>query len=288
MKLPDFLIIGAMKAGTTTLYRDMMASPDVYMSPIKEPHALLSDTVLSSEGRAKYANFFPLAKSHQLCGEASTGYTKLPTHIGVPERAVAVLGSDLKVIYLVREPVARVVSHHYHSYATGAFGPDIDHEVRTQSVLLDYTRYAMQIEPWIEALGRANVLILIFEEYIAARRETVRRVSEFLGITSCDHLIDKEEVYNRSDGKPARSGFLRKIRTSGVYRQYVQPYLPIMFRDRVRRTVLPKAPPRPQPPGSETVAFIRKELAAEMDRLRVLMGRDKPLWSQDSVMDKSA
>lgn len=280
MTLPHFLIIGAMKAGTTTLYRDLLVNPEIYLPAIKEPHNLVSEQVLSPKGKEEYEALFRLARPSQTCGEASTGYTKRPTYSGVPGRARSLIGPDLKVIYLVREPVARIISHHYHSYSSGVFGPDIDREVREQPVLLDYSRYAMQVEPWIETFGSSHVLILVFEEFVAARQSTVRRVSEFLGITPRESLINEEAIYNKSDGKPTRSPFWRKIRTSHVYRQFVQPYLPTKMRDRMRQAVLPKAPPRPDPPSEQTVAMIYEELAEDMDRLQNLIGRDQPIWSQ--------
>lgn len=287
VRFPDFLIVGAMKAGTTTLYRDLLVNPEVYLPAIKEPHNLVHDTVLSAEGKARYAQLFRLAKSNQVCGEASTGYTKLPTNRGVPERAMSLIGPALKIVYIVREPVARIVSHHYHSYSSGIFSPDIDQEIRKQPVLLDYSRYAMQIEPWIETFGRSNVLILVFEEFVASRRPMVRQISEFLGVTPNESLIDDQAIYNRSDGKPTRSPLWRKIRSSYVYRQYVQPYLPTRMRDRMRRAVLPKAPPRPDPPSEQTVALIREELAEDMERLRVLIGRDQPIWTDAAVREQT-
>lgn len=277
-RLPDFLIIGAMKAGTTTLYRDLLANPAVYFPAVKEPDNLLDDDVFSKTGRAAYCELFRRAKQHQICGEASTGYSKIPHHPGVPGRARALLGANLKIIYIVREPVARIVSHHYHSYSTGKFGPDINVEVRREPRLLDYTRYAMQIEPWIESFGRSNVLILMFEEFVASRRATIRQVSEFLRIPPRDEAVDENAVHNRSDGKPVPSHFWRRIRRSGIYRRFLQRCLPAALRSRLLHIVGPKAPPRPDPPSNETIEFIRESLRDDMDALSAILGRSGPIW----------
>ena len=115
MTLPGFLVVGAMKAGTTSLYRDLPTNPSVFMPIDKEPNNLLSDDVRTPQGLDDYARHFQRAGADQLCGEASTAYTMLPRHTGVPERALEVLGPDCRIIYLVREPVARIVSHHQHA-----------------------------------------------------------------------------------------------------------------------------------------------------------------------------
>ena len=74
MKLPAFLIIGAMKSGTTTLYRDLLAHPDIFMPAHKEPSNLCHDRVLDENGLREYAHHFELAKSDQLIGVIASPY----------------------------------------------------------------------------------------------------------------------------------------------------------------------------------------------------------------------
>ncbi len=114
MRLPDFLIIGAQKAGTTTLYRDLLANPAIFLPIDKEPGNLCEDDLLTDTGRSAYARHFANASTDQLCGEATTSHTKRPDVLGVPARARRLLGDKLKVIYLVREPISRIISHHHH------------------------------------------------------------------------------------------------------------------------------------------------------------------------------
>ena len=81
VRLPGFLIIGAMKAGTTTLYHDLLTNPQVFFPLDKEPGNLASHDVLGEDGRGRYASIFKTARPDQICGEASTTYTKLPMNI---------------------------------------------------------------------------------------------------------------------------------------------------------------------------------------------------------------
>lgn len=278
LRLPDFLIIGAMKAGTTTLYRDMLLNPAIFMPKTKEPKNLCDDAILTDAGQSAYAKLFKGARAHQRCGEASTDYSKLPDRPGVPKRAKQVLGPDARIIYLVREPVARIISHHYHSYVTGKMGSDINREVHEQPRLLDYSRYAMQAQPWIETFGSENILITVFEEFVANRRKAVDLICRFLGVESDGRPIGTS-AFNRSEGKPVDTPFWSAVRRSGMYRRYVQPRLPLGVRDRAREAFLPKAPPRPDPPNPETIEFIWGSLQADIRILSDFMGRDDPIWS---------
>lgn len=283
MRLPDFLIIGAMKAGTTTLFEDLQTHPRVFMPLDKEPHNLCHDAVLTEAGRSAYAALFAAARADQVCAEASTGYTKLPDYPGVPARAVRVLGAGLRVIYLVREPVARIISHHHHAYGNGKCGAQIDREVRERPMFLDWTRYATQITPWIDALGRERVLVIRFESYVADRRGTVERVSRFLGIEPRPELIDASRAYNAAEAKVVNRGRFAWVSRNAVYRAVVRPLLSDGLKARARRLLLPRAPRRPDPPSPQTVEWILGELAEEMERLRTIMGEPGPLWDAAEV-----
>lgn len=278
MNLPDFLIVGAMKAGTTTLYRDLLTNPAVCLPLRKEPNALCSDAVLEPEGIEAYAELFEGKKPGQICGEASTAYTKLPVFSGVTQRALAVLGEKLKIIYIVREPISRIISHHHHALANGQVGDDINQAVRAMPELLDFTRYAMQISPWIETFGREQVLLMRFEDFTADRLEAARTICSFLGIEPQPDLIRTDAVFNKGENKPLGTGLWQTIVRTKAYRKMVRPILPLTIKDRLRELALPKAPPRPDPPQAETVAFILDALAEDLDTLRRLMDRDKPVW----------
>jgi len=70
------------------------------------------------------AEHFAAARADELCGDASTYYTMLPVHPGVAARAVSMLPAGFRVIYVVREPVSRTISHHYHEHTAGRAGAD--------------------------------------------------------------------------------------------------------------------------------------------------------------------
>ena len=169
MRLPDFLIIGAMKSGTTTLYRDLMTNPAIFFPFDKEPAHLTKDGVLTPEGRLQYAELFEKAGDDQICGEASTLSTQLPQYPGVPRRARELLGDRAKLIYLIRNPVERTISHHRHTASRGIMPTALDDALDSNPELLSYSQYAMQAKAWLKHFDREQLSFVVFEEFIRDR-----------------------------------------------------------------------------------------------------------------------
>src|SRR6185295_6140807 len=112
---PDFVVIGAMKCGTSTLHVQLAAQPGFFMSEPKEPN-FFSDDAEFARGEGWYRGLFAGAGEGDLRGESSTHYTKLPTHPRTVERLASELGRDLRFVYVVRHPVDRLVSHYVHAW----------------------------------------------------------------------------------------------------------------------------------------------------------------------------
>jgi len=242
MSLPSFLIVGAMKAGTTTLYEDLLPVPGLWLPPEKEPEDLVDPAVETPAGRAAYARKYAACPAGALAGDASTAYAKRPTHEGVPERALKVLGPDVRIVYIIRDPIRRITSQYHHLW-----GLELEHRPLNEAVLedpqyLSYSRYAWQIAPWQEVFGPDRVLVLRFEDYLADRPGQLARVCAFLGAAPPEAAPD-ETHRNRSDGKhvPREGSLLQRVARSPFYLYRVKPLLPTRLRDRLKAAVLPRA-----------------------------------------------
>lgn len=273
MRLPDFLIIGSMKSGTTGLFFDLCDHPKVYLPDNKEPHALCDDNVLTAAGQQSYAALYEGATDDQLVGDASTGYSKLPERPGVVERATAVLPGNFRAIYIIREPISRIISQHYHEFSRGMVGPDINAVVREHSRYVDFSRYAWQLRPWVEAIGRDRIHVVLFEQYKSDRDATVAKACEFLGLDPAEMpAIDQQEVFNAGDGKPVPGKVWNAIRGNKLYQKLVRPLVSSRARHHLRKYFMRKAPPRPAPPTAETVAWLEEQLAADREELTTQWG----------------
>src|SRR4051794_39226328 len=109
-RLPTFYIVGAMKSGTSALHQAVAAHPAVFMSTPKELHFFVEDRNWS-RGVEWYADQFAAANGASAVGEASVTYTQMPFRAGVAER-IAQLTPNARIIYLVRHPVERMLSHY--------------------------------------------------------------------------------------------------------------------------------------------------------------------------------
>jgi len=180
-RLPNFLVIGAMKSGTTSLFHYLQAHPHAYLSPLKEVEFFVEETNWKRGFdwyRAQFAGAPPDATA---IGEASTAYTKYPEHRGVPERIATHL-PDARLIYVVRDPIERIRSHYQHRVMAGAERRPAEVAVLEDERYLNCSRYAMQVDRYLEHVDRDRLLLVRSEDLRATRVETMRSIYAFLGL----------------------------------------------------------------------------------------------------------
>ena len=282
--LPNFLVIGAMKSGTTTLYSDLASQPAICMSSVKEPAVLVR--MSSGEATAHYPKLFrPAGQDH--LGEASTQYSMIPRYTGVAARARAVLGRELRIIYLVRNPVERAVSHHYHLIGRRHSREDIDVLVRSNQTLVDFGRYAMQLDPWIDAFGLDRVLVLRFEDYVSDRGAAMKRVGAFLGVSVDVGLLPVDRAFNQGEESRA-PGILRPLIRSDAYSLWLRRAVPAGVRARLRRVLLPRvAGARPRP-SADTIAYLIDRLSDDGAALARALDWPALIWDLEATRAKYA
>ena len=176
---PDFIIIGAMKSGTTTLAAQLGAQDGIFMSVPKEPN-YFSDDDMFARGPGWYAALFDAAAPGDLTGEASTHYTKLPTYPDTIARALDVLEAP-KLVYMIRNPVDRAVSHYHHEWGQGNVTDDMEAEFAAHPEFIEYGCYARQLKPWIEAFGVEALHVTSLEAMQAEPEAVLGEVARFIG-----------------------------------------------------------------------------------------------------------
>jgi Sulfotransferase domain len=178
--LPTFIVIGAMKAGTTSLYHYLRHHEQIFMPRVKELDFFVADHNWT-RGLDWYRRQFADAGDAVARGEASTLYTKYPEHRGVPRRIATVL-PDVRLIYVVRDPLVRLRSHYQHRVMTGAETDPPEVALFSNPVYLDCSRYAMQLEQYLDHFSRQQILLVTSEALRTDRRATVQGVYRFLGV----------------------------------------------------------------------------------------------------------
>ena len=210
--LPDFLILGAQKAGTTALYAYLRWHPGITGPPWKEVSYFDRHY---RRGTPWYRGNFPARPRGRLVGEASPGYLFHPL---APERVKATV-PDARLIALLRDPVDRALSHYHHERALGreplSFAEAVEAEARRtrgeearmirepdyfSQAWWDYTylargRYAEQLERWFAVFPREQLLVLAAEQLAAEPAASYARVLEFLGAGAHD-LPEYPRIYD--------------------------------------------------------------------------------------------
>jgi hypothetical protein len=213
MTVPNFFIIGAHKAGTTSLYRYLRSHPQVFMPDDKEPVHLTRPDFDDPAVHSEYLALFDRAGDAQAVGEACTRKAWFPVFVGAPER-IARLAPQARIIYLLRDPVERMRSQYVDAVASGREPHDI-----TRALLLGATysypsRYALQIEQYLRVLDREQILLVTSEDLRDNRAATLSRVHRFLGVD--DDISSRPELdleHNRSDAKRMPRPTVRRLRT---------------------------------------------------------------------------
>jgi len=271
--LPNFLIVGAEKAGTTTLAEMLGAHPDVFMSDPKEPRFFSGHNW--DKGIAWYESLFRSVDGQSMIGEASPSYTWAPESPETPARIQDTLG-DVRYLYIVRSPVDRVVSHYRHALFHRWLPDGTTFEAALAKIpgLLDCSRYASQLERFDAAASRDRWHVVVLEELIADHRTQFRGVCEFLGVDpAVDVGLAEANVADQKRRPPALASGLRGL----------QRVLPRRLADLGRRVLGGFGEPVARPVLDAAVrAGLQAQLLPEVERLSEFVGRDlAAVWDLD-------
>jgi hypothetical protein len=201
--LPNFLIIGSQKAGTTSLYQILKEHPQIFMPDTKEINFFFKDAEYA-RGPDAYAAHFADATNQLALGEASPGYI---CHPEAPARIHALL-PDAKLILTVRNPIKRAISQywdnrrHLNEPLTFAQALDayLDDDYQPDKTgYFSRGAYMRYIRRYLEYFPRKNILVLPFEEMISNPEDFYRRIFAFLGVDEDFVSEDFDEAFNPTE-----------------------------------------------------------------------------------------
>lgn len=269
---PHFLIVGAAKCGTSTLYSILSQHPQLCVSSISEPGFFAGDNPKAQsiqEYRSKY--FSPLPG--QLCGEASTNNLYVPAAC----ESIRASAPNAKIIILVRRPWDAIFSWYHQVRRYRSDVPKFENLVWAQIknrhivdsapalILFDLDRYiyAPQINRFVEAFGRDSVCVVSFHDLIANAQAAVRQVTEVLRVDSLE-VPQQPSVVNAhmevgNSGARALLRFLNRMPDNKPLQTLISPGV----RAQVRRLLGAVAwRPTPKPPFPKQILSALKEYYA--------------------------
>ncbi len=198
-RIPDFIIIGAAKAGTSALSNYLSQNSGVYMCKLKEPHYYSTD-VMYERGQDWYRGLFAEATEDQICGEASTTYS-LSNLSKITAQRVYRDNPSCRLVYLVREPVSRVISDvlqamKYRKYVLGEadFPASIDEYLEEQPYIVESSVYIQQIETYTEIFDRAQLYVVTQKDLYSNLAQTLEGVARFIGAKPFSVIPERANV----------------------------------------------------------------------------------------------
>jgi len=300
--MPDFVIVGAMKAGTTTLYQYLQRHPHIFLPRKKEPQFFSRDHVFD-QGIAWYHRLFDEAKPDQVCGEASTCYSRYPVYPHAAER-LAQYVPDARLIYILRHPVERLYSHYVHEmtirFVRGT-GPVIAFErfADEDAEAMCAGRYMTQIEHLMKYFDESSTQIILLNDLCSDPARVLDAVQRFIGVEPVN-LLDNGSVQANSADKRTNHAVPRQLshrwagrlrKTPGV--KQIADALPTRWRRRARTTMeraiaessigrrqASKLRRQLSPLRPETRRELCDAFADDIKKLEQYLQRDLPHWMQ--------
>lgn len=228
-RLPDFILLGAQKSGTTSLFSYLTEHPDILRNPLNYKELYFFNTHYGS-GLNFYRHFFPFKWRKGLVGEATTTYLH---SLEAPERVATCL-PDVKLIVILRDPVDRAISHYYHHVKRGreqrtldeAFSSDLLEQYE-QSTLeddgftfryLNNGDYAAHLKNWQQHFSEERFLVCAAEEMFERPQKVYDQACQFLGV----ERLDMSEFKARNIGSKREDTSSVEQRLFDFYRPRVQ------------------------------------------------------------------
>ena len=274
--LPNFLVIGAMKCGTSSLHYYLDLHPQISMSSYKEPKFFVEQRNWRKGIEWYKAQFQGAARVY---GEVSPQYTYYPYYGGVSEKIASIL-PEVKLIYILRDPAKRIVSHYMHWYATGTESrgfSDVFKELNSELTqqYLWYSKYFMQLEQYLKFFDAQSVLVLTTEELYKNRLETLRKIFEFIGVSKDFCAPEFNQIYHQSEVKkrPSALGI-------AISKHIVSKIPSRRLKWRMDKLLAyPFSSPITRPDLDEnTRGILMSQLADDVQKLREFTGKSFEAW----------
>lgn len=295
MTMPNFLIIGAQKAGTTALYHYLKQHPQIYMSPVKEPH------FFSFEGEEAnssahitdidtYRGLFEGVSGETAIGEASPSYIYIPQSCERIRHYVP----EAKLIAILRNPAERAYSNFLYALWLGR-EPLTDfalalrkEEERIQDgwgPFWHYQRkgfYYEQLKPYFERFDRAQIKIHLYEDLNTRAVEVLQDIFSFLGVDR-SYIPDVYARVNVS-GVPKSKVSHAVVTGINTVNPLFKRLLPTRLR-RVREHIRNKVLDEPPPISAEVREYLVELYREDVLKLQDLIHRDLSGWLERETKD---
>jgi hypothetical protein len=235
--LPNLFIVGQPKAGTTSLVQHLSQHEDIFLPSVKEPHFMCrkegSDWYYYKQpliyNRKKYEALYSNAADVKFRIDATVHYLRFES----AAYEIKKNAPNAKVIIVIREPVARILSHYLMDRRGGFVTLDLMSILKSNSIqkseYIECSMASNQIELYLKLFGESNVLILDFSEYVTNNQKSLNQILCFLDVEKMEFKIESVNTYR--DPKP----FIKWLYTVRRVKKIYAKILPSKIRTFLRQ-----------------------------------------------------
>ena len=290
MTMPNFLIIGAMKSGTTALYYYLEQHPEIYMSPVKEPNFFSSQEQENAADAVTnigtYQHLFRGGSGKKALGEASHSYLYEPRAAAEIRRYVP----EAKLIAILRNPIDRAYSHFLHMVRSGTeplddFAQALReeevgiHNERTSQDYIGRGLYYDQLKRYFGIFPQEQVRVYLYEDLSGAPISTVQDAFRFLKVD--DSFVPDVSLRRNVSGDPKYKTLDGLLRRQSRIKHAAKIYLPARMRWRLSKTFddlktrnLAEPPPVQSKVRRQLIGVYREDIL----KVQELIHRDLSGW----------
>lgn len=274
--LPNLIIIGAAKCGTTALHQYLDEHPAIYMSKQKELN-FFSKEHNWSKGQAWYESHFPAEVPVR--GEASPRYTCASSWREIPGRMHELL-PDTQLIYMVRDPIERLLSHYVQQTRHLLNPPTLEAYLFTPTVSanpgVDYSKYFEQTQAYLRYYDPGQLHVLTLDDLRTAPAQTMAQVFDFLGVDASFQSNSFSQPVHQTAKKRRKTRVARLVEVIRRRTSLGNIPVPRHLWERYKEWARPPV----ERPSLDAALLQRliKELKPDIDHFRDFTGRDFAHW----------
>lgn len=288
LSLPNVLLIGAGKAGSTLIWDSLNKHPQIEMSRVKEPDFFSVDTNWE-RGLGWYkTNFNNRQDPHiSYVGEASNSYSAIDFYPYTIERILSVIPNP-KIIYTVRNPCKRVESDYMEYTLNTSSCESFSSYIRNNELSAAKNRYWRNYCSYSKAFGKSNIQVIFFEELVTNPSITLKRLFEFLDLEASGVLLEIDKEPKRAtNGLLMAPSALRKLRRSRGY-NYLSRLIPESAKKMALKTISKKKFVERPAWEKIDIKYFSDKYSAETKLFLKEHGMNEDYWSLDQPANGSS
>jgi len=296
---PTFLVVGAAKAGTTSLYHYLAAHPEIYMSPVKEPfffsfvdirpHFMGPHDQATNESIIcdldEYRALFAGMRNEKAAGECSNSYLYFPWTAENIRKHIP----NCKIIIVLREPVARAYSHYLQACMLGHEDQSFEEALQKQAERerlnwrwhYQYVKqglYHEQVKRYLDTFGKERVRIHLFEDFTRNTQKVMQDIYTFLGVEPA-FVPPTQKVHNRT-GVPTNLLLHKLFRHPNPVKKLARLIFPQKVRaaihDVIKKVIYDYS--KGEGISKETRKHLLDVFREDVEKLQSLIGQDLSNW----------